>query len=83
MWGCSLRKEDGDRLAPPLVLPSAPAERRLPFLTALHFLPRSFFSLFLYLSFHSSLSPSLLPEFLSFSSRLGHLTPLPFLFPVT
>lgn len=40
------------------------------------------FSFFLSSSL-SPWSPSLLPEFLSFSSRLGHLAPLPFLFPVT
>lgn len=63
--------------------PPGPAEQTLPFLPISYLaLPSLFLSSFLSSSL-SPLSPSLLPEFLSFSSRLGHLAPLPFLFPVT
>lgn len=74
-----LGKDEQDRFASPVGFSPAPAERLFLLSAAPHLLTCSLFSIFLPF-FPSPLSPSLLPEFLSFSSRLGHLTPSPFSF---
>lgn len=73
-------KDDQDRFASQVGFPLVPIGHTFLLLAAPHLLTSSIFSLSFFLSFHSPLPPSLLPEFLSFSSRLGHLTPSPFSF---